>query len=253
MEKTMIETLERICETVDSISLNDPRAWESICRDLSGVEKRAQDQNRMPLLAEVCRRTAAIFARVGDKTAENPLAAVDAAVQALSLAASYLQSGAEDDAPLTEALALLEGVSGGTDAEGPADAPTLDEAAALMIQIEPGDQEGQRALKERLDRIAAGADVEQSIREPIEEAADRMAGIVSGTDPDPAAGLDQVGRLIEAAVKAKELAAAGGGADPASAAAPSASAPDGNDYMPDPHTTGQAESGDRRRRYSSSC
>ena len=78
----------------------------------------------------------------------------------------------------------------------------LDDAAALLIALEPDDIEELENLKSDLTRYQNSGSCPNQIKTVIGEAADKLATVVNGATDDPDETIVEIGRLIEAAMKA---------------------------------------------------
>lgn len=205
MTQEAIETLERICERVDTVNLKDPEAWDQMRRALCGVRRRLAGTE--PATCEICRLAESVFQQVAAGCCKDSLAAVDAAADALQAAASFLGGRSETD--LQPAIGRLRKAAG---PQAPA-APDLDEVAALLVQVEPEDAEGLARLAERLSEIAREPEYGSDMGGPMKEASDLLGALVSGGGEAPDAVFSRVGELIETAVRMRDQ--GGEGIEPA--------------------------------------
>jgi len=81
---------------------------------------------------------------------------------------------------------------------------SLDDAAALLVQIEPTSLLELARVQQSLNRVAVLHDCPASARKFLVEASQKIDDIIQGTAPDPGGLFAQVGRLIEAAGNAIE-------------------------------------------------
>ncbi len=81
---------------------------------------------------------------------------------------------------------------------------SLDDVAALWVQLEPSDLTGLGRVREALNEIAARETEPDAARRIVAEAAQRTGEILEGRASDPAGVLAEVARLIEAAGEARE-------------------------------------------------
>jgi len=81
---------------------------------------------------------------------------------------------------------------------------SLNDAAALLIQLEPDDVEEMAHLKKILSAIAENTLQPQSFRMKILRAIQIIEEISAGSSADPYAALSEIGSLIEAAMNVIE-------------------------------------------------
>lgn len=80
--------------------------------------------------------------------------------------------------------------------------PSLDDVAALLVQLDASDLPGLRRVREALIDIAERSDTPSRAAELAARAAARVDDITSGSSADPAESLAEAGNLIEAAMNA---------------------------------------------------
>ena len=143
--------------------------------------------------------------------AENPvpdmLGAVDALAGALQ-AAEQACGGKPGSDALASACDRLVAVFGPDDAgAAPASSVevlTLDDAAALLMQLAATDTDGWMRLEGELRRLAQDEDRSQVCRQHLRDAAERAAELAGGRVPDPEAAIGALGVLLDQAVTAQE-------------------------------------------------
>ena len=81
---------------------------------------------------------------------------------------------------------------------------TLDDAAALLMQLEASDADGWRRLEEELRRLAQDEDLSTGGRQHLRDAVERAAELAGGGVSEPEAAIGVLGDLLDQAITAQE-------------------------------------------------
>ncbi|RMF85602.1 MAG: chemotaxis protein CheA [Nitrospinota bacterium] len=84
----------------------------------------------------------------------------------------------------------------------PSPLPSLDDMAALLVQLEPTDLPEIQQVQEALTALAGSEGVAPEIREYLSAAAQQLTTILEGRAAEPEGALAEAGRMIEAALRA---------------------------------------------------
>ena len=136
------------------------------------------------------------------------LAAVGALAELLQAIQAALD-GQPDEGRASAAAARLAEVLGpnrsAAAAEGAAPALSIDDAAALLIRLEPHDQEGWRRLEAALVRLANADGCRPAGRDGLNRAARLCREAAGGVAEDLPAGIARIGELLDDAMNAMDL------------------------------------------------
>lgn len=214
IEEKMIRTLQKIGEDIETISLSDCDAWNNICTDLERVTQDIpEDMSGLVELLGFCLKGLHV---ISEKSAADSLSLVGMISEALSASEQYLLDNPNRDFLIREAGQALESAlnkePGETDFNAPPESfhsdelsnLSLDDVAALLIQLEPNDPSGLSRLLEILKRFAADESFSETSRENIVHAVQKIERILEGGVSDPSLTVDEVGKLIENAMIAME-------------------------------------------------
>ncbi|UCD80760.1 MAG: Hpt domain-containing protein, partial [Desulfobacterales bacterium] len=206
----VVKTIKKIAEEIEDVGINDSGAWHKLGRELEGiltaVPKKSKDIRELLDLVHAGLKT------MSAQTANDPLALVDAVWQGLNSAEQCLSGrpGSEEqiagirqkledtinlpppsvtDAPSVESgnypLPLIE---------------SLDDAAALLIQLEPDNQAELMHLRASLFEMIPDGGDGQDRGDLIAQAADKISEIVEGRAADPDQAISRAGALLEKAM-----------------------------------------------------
>jgi two-component system, chemotaxis family, sensor kinase CheA len=205
-----IQAIGKIRQDIDSVTLSDQKAWKTIGIELEALAQNFPQNLSVPLKTlNLCTQAVQILA---EETKVHSFALIETLSDALDAAENYL-SGKPDKKPaiqkatqqLKKALAKEQGAAAenrNTETGRPADPPvaSLDDAAALVIQLEPDDLPGLAELKELLQRLAADEAYCGFCREYVSEAAKQIEGIIEAPSGDAQTVLKNAGELLEKAM-----------------------------------------------------
>ncbi len=217
------KSLIQLRETIDALSLEDSEAWEIVLEDVSrlvlesgiegppGTGETAGPIGDIPSRLETALRILAEQDEAGGDQIRRLILAL------LTDAIAYLSAPTPaSEAALRETLRSLEDVSAGgaaEDAAGPGALPKcrpdttedscLDDAAALLIQLEPENESEMSSLLRLLDRIIQTDDYPDSCRDYVQRARVQLQSLAGGEeDSEPV--IDEAGRWLEQAMDAWE-------------------------------------------------
>ena len=209
-KKQCLQAIEKISQDIDNISLSDQQAWANIGYELESAVADFPKNLSVPLkMLQLCSQAVQIFA---EETKTHSFTLIEALSAALSAAADYLQDKPDKKPKIQQAQSLLSQALAKEQAETDANptapedpsAPTadisLDDAAALLIQLEVDDSAGLEKLKALLQALASGDGCSASGRVKIGEAAQLIETILNASADDPQAAFENAGKLLEKAM-----------------------------------------------------
>jgi len=212
--KTIIQTLKKIGEEIETVSLSDRNAWKGIFNQLEKVNRDFPEEiSELSKLLTLCLEG---VKAISEKSATGSLVLVEAISEGLIALEQYLLDDPDRELLIRKAAQAL-GSAMGRDIcewgwnngskpvrwEKPSNL-SLNDVAALLIQLEPDDLSGLACLGESLNTIAADESYPESSRESIVQAAKKIEGIIEGSVFDSDSTMKEVGRLIEEAMNAME-------------------------------------------------
>ena len=143
----IIKTLKKIAEDIDNISLSDPDAWHKISKELGNALKSVPKKKKA--IRDLLELVGQGLEAMGAQSAKEPLSVADAIWQGLNAAEKSLVDDSDSNGPVNDSLQKLAdilGPVGATATDIPVEASqaaahpfidSLDDAAALLIQLEP--------------------------------------------------------------------------------------------------------------------
>jgi len=212
-KQKLVQTLKKIGNDLDNVGLNDSDAWHKLSIELEGVRKSITKKNSevKDLLGLVLQG----LNIMGEQNAEDCLSLVEAIWQGLEAAAQGLSDQPDSDQPADEIRQKLASLvnsaeksgnsatAGQTAEAGPPAIDSLDDAAAFLIQIEPGSQTELAHLRESLlAQVDTGQDL-QTHHHLISQAVEKIDDILDAKAENSDQSLNQVGSLLEAAMNSK--------------------------------------------------
>jgi hypothetical protein len=189
----VIPQLNQFVENLDSLSLNDREAWSGFAKQLAMVEAEIPKQMK-PLLALLsqCRRG---IEAIAQKSLSDYLALIDGLADGFAAAVHYLESGPDRKAMVQQAVDALEdllhGVGVTEETEHPprndsvmADAPvTLDDLAAMLVQIDGDNRMEWQAVHSALESIRTAEDYPEAVQLQLREARTRLSEMLENGPP----------------------------------------------------------------------
>ncbi len=232
------DKLSKLAEDLDAISLNDPKGWKklaaSLKRTITSMPAEPADARDLLELA------AQGLAHLSRAPAADMLAAVESLAGAFEAAAKATGEQAGHRA-IADARRRLCAQFGLCQDELVAVSLSLDDAAALMVQLNPQDRDGWQRLEAALRSLAQEETQAMQSRQLIVSAAEHCAELCRGEAADPQAVISTLGGLIEKALVAADVAEAVPALEPV-CELPTAAGEDQIDYMPsnpDPDLIGE--------------
>jgi len=199
------DALRTLSEDLDAISVSDRGAWKKLAVEVQRVARTAAAEP--PGVKELLEMTVQGLMQLAENPVPDMLGAVDALAGALQAAGQGCGGKPGSDA-LAAACDRLVAVFGPDDAGvAPASSVevlTLDDAAALLMQLAATDTDGWMLLEGELRRLAQDEDRSQVCRQHLRDAAERAAELAGGRVPDPEAAIGALGVLLDQAVTAQE-------------------------------------------------
>ena len=217
--KTLIEKLKKTADEIDGLNLNDHGAWGKISQKLEktipSIPKGRTD------LKDLLHLAAQAVAVLAQGAVSDTLATVDAVYEALMSIGQCLNGSQEGEDSVAGTHQALEALLDKIQAPAPenetdskpvdeSDMLTLDDAAALLIQIDPENQTELAGLRTALDRLATDIEYTEVCRNFIVQANAKLSDMVDADVSDPDQNLSEIGELMEKAMNSVEE--VGGGA-----------------------------------------
>lgn len=202
--ENIAQSLRKLGEDIDTAGLNDPEAWRNISVELSAVKTDISGETGgLNGLLDTCIRGLNALA---EKKVEDALSLVDAIYEGLTASEQYLGDAPDRDSLVADAESALNGILGAESEKDEAKAEpesfTLDDAAALLIQVEPEDTGELVRLRSLLENISGDESHDEPMKNKIKQAAEKIDEIVKKDAADPDSALTEAGGLIEDALKA---------------------------------------------------
>jgi len=202
INEKIVSTLEKIGEDIDTVGLNDSDAWNNICLDLEKVIQDIPDEKtELFNILALCLKGLRAMA---DKSVIDSLSLVDAIFDALTASGQYLLDK-PDSLPLINKVSHLLGSVLNKDRVENEDnrqvaISTLNDAATLLIQLEPDDMDGLIDLQQLLQTIVADGSCADFLRKDIVQATQKIEELIKTDVSDPDLIVGEVGNLIEKAM-----------------------------------------------------
>ncbi len=213
--------IHKIVEEMEDLGVDEHDAWKSLANKLSRLVKK--HAGGPPQVLQVLDSSVRVLNHLADQPGQGKLESVTLLCSVLEDAESFLRGTSDANTLESAGRRLAETPL----ACGPTVAPdegSIDDAAALLVQLENNDPSGWRRLERMLNRLAAERDEAEAGRRYLREAAQRAAVLAGGACDGPEEQIGAIGALLEAVA---------GGRSPSPVAErpePAAPAP-----APDPH------------------
>jgi len=200
IDEKIIFMIEKIEEDIDTVGLNDSDAWnnirsrlERVIHDISG--ENTELVNILSLCIEGVRA-------LSDKSVADSLSLVDAISGALTASGRHLSDNPDSRILIGEAGNALGSIlnKDPVQCDLPLNCMTLNDAAALLIQLEPDDIKGFTGLQQSLNAIVADGSYPESSRKNIIQAAQKIEEVIKADVSDLDSTITEVGNLIEKAM-----------------------------------------------------
>jgi two-component system chemotaxis sensor kinase CheA len=200
IDKKIIFMLEKIEEDIDTVGLNDSDAWNNICSQLKRVIQDISDENtELVNILSLCIEGVRVLS---DKSFADSLSLVNAISGALAVSGRYLSDTPDSQLLISEAGNALGSILNKDPVQCnlPVSCLTLNDAAALLIQLEPDDIKRLTGLQRSLNAIVADGSYPESSRKNIIQAAQKIEEVIKADVSDFDSTINEVGNLIEKAM-----------------------------------------------------
>ncbi|MCU0601225.1 MAG: chemotaxis protein CheA [Desulfobacterales bacterium] len=222
----LIAKITAAIEGMDDINVSDGAAWKAMAVDVAKTLKTAP--SKPPAVKRLLQEAVDGLDRLGGGGVTDLLAAVGAVAETLEAVKAALDGRSDERRAAAVRLAAALGPNGpAAGVEGEAHGLSLDEAAALLIRLDPHDREGWRRLEAALVRLARAAACGPAGRDGLDQAARLCREAACGAAADLPACIARIGELLDDAMSALDLPAAAAAVSDPSAAAPAAGPPVG--------------------------
>ena len=203
-QQNVTRTLRKVAEDLDSISVSDRAAWKKLAAKVKRAAKAAAAEP--PGAKDLLDLTVQGLMQIAENPVADMLSAVDALAGALQAAEQAFDghAAADDVVAARDRMAAVFGPDAAEAATGTAPVLTLDDAAALLMQLEPQDAAGWQRLAAVLQRLSKGEGLSTGCRQHLEAAADRAGELAGGRVPEPEAAIRALGVLLDQAITAQE-------------------------------------------------
>lgn len=219
IDKAIIETLKKIGEDIETLNLSDYDAWNGIYTEFEGAIRGIQEE--LPELFKLISLCLEGLRAISEGTVANLLTVTESLNSSLSALEQYMLNSPNSEDLVKEAVQTLENALAkdffekalptesetavrNDDGSGEVIIHTIDDAASLLIQIEPDDTDGLTRLLEALDRIVSDEAYPAVSRENIIKAALIIDGIIAGSVADPVSAFKEIGKYLEEAAYSKD-------------------------------------------------
>ncbi|MCD6186192.1 MAG: chemotaxis protein CheA [Deltaproteobacteria bacterium] len=194
----ILKSIKKIIDQLDSANINDKDAWLLISSGLKQIEQNLpEDLASLKDLLCLCGKGIEV---VSGKMASNPLSVIDAVFEVLEAIEEYFKNNKKDgELSIDKAAKKLKkelNLEEGSDMLNN-DAMSLDDVAALLLQIEPDDQAEVKKLEKALKKLSLDESFSASARESLSLAVQKINEL-SPEEPSVLNSIiTEVGELIE--------------------------------------------------------
>jgi len=205
-DEKQVKLLQEISEDIESVSLGDIDGWQRLAVALEAcMEVVGSDNVQVSRLTGLCLEA---MAAICEKKVKNLFALIEIMAQSIADMAAYLSDSEGDEAALVACCSELEAALGLSASEketvvtepGTGDY-SLDDAAAMLVTLEPDDTEELEGLKTDLERYRDSGSCPDQIKTSVGWMTDKLASVAGGSVDDPEEAIAEIGRLIEAALQ----------------------------------------------------
>ncbi len=200
VDAAAIETIRKLQESIDTLNLNDKQGWESLCDQLAAVRAHFRDQpEKLAVLADLCHEG---LVAISHKSFADTLSLVDPVYEGLRAMESFLQQEEGEADTLQQAADELTRLLAGG-----GEAPSIDDIATELIQLDCCDDGELRHLCERVQALQDGGDLPSAAVDVLGQAGRRLEDLLAEAPGQRDSGvLESVGELIETAMEAMDTA-----------------------------------------------
>ncbi len=210
----VIKALKKLAEDIDNVGLNDSDAWQRISGEFeNAIISVPEKKEKLKVLLTLVFQG---FEHMGNQTANDPLALVDAIWQGLNAVEQCLTAQPDHKKLIDESRQKLEDLfelaanasegESSLQIEEPAQLAieTLDDAATFLIQLEPGNAAELLNLRDSLLRLSGGNEGPEHGRECIARVVEKIDQLDEGGTTATDETLNEIGFLLEEAMEAME-------------------------------------------------
>ncbi|MBN2467046.1 MAG: chemotaxis protein CheA [Deltaproteobacteria bacterium] len=207
IDESVIRTIKQVGDAVSTLSLSDEQAWTSRRSELERVIKDVPEE--MGELTEILIACVEGLEAVSQRSLSDVFSLVESLSDALCAAEQYLRGQIDKDYLITKGCReLLQALGRGCGEEIEETDPqskkeeawsncTLDDIAALLVQLEPIDREGLVDFRNVLQSLIAGQSYPESVLQFLKNALQKVDEIIEGSVADPDAVLGEIGKRLE--------------------------------------------------------
>ncbi|MFP4086551.1 MAG: chemotaxis protein CheW [Desulfobacteraceae bacterium] len=216
-EKQILKDIGKIVECIEGIHFSDREAWKGVLSDLKAVSRHIP--STMPEVMKVLGLCREVLMYLTETSAKGSISLVEAVSEGLIASEDYLAGGNNGEAFLKKAGAALEAEikelrgSDETNHASPVEAPgpgepempeglTLNDAAALLVQVEPDDEPAMTRVMQSFQALAEDTSYPESVRTLMAQAATKGQALLEADVSDTDAVMAEINGLVEKAVQA---------------------------------------------------
>ncbi|HEN21211.1 MAG TPA: hypothetical protein ENN86_04295, partial [Desulfobacteraceae bacterium] len=218
MDKSVIETLKKIGEDIETLSLGDYNAWNAVYIDFENAVSGFQDD--LPELFKLISLCLKGLRSISEGSVSNLLDIIESLNNSLHALEQYILNSPKSVELINEAVQVLEnavavdsredalisvpetGLQDDVCSEVPLN--SINDAAIFLIQIEPDDNQSLVRLRDALNKLESDKSYPDISRKNISKAIVIIEGIMDGGISDPASAFKEIGRHLEEAVYLKD-------------------------------------------------
>jgi len=206
----IIKNIQKIAEDIENVGINDSDAWRRLGQDLAEILGALPKKNKE--IRALLDLTRAGLEKMGDQAADDPMSLLDAVWQGLNSAEQFLSGQDAGPEQVAETRLKLESIihpamhtdSAETSSQAGDSAhpliESLDDAAALLVQLEPENHDELLNLRTALLNLNNEHTDNGQWTALIEQASEKIEEIVEGRARDSEQSLSEVGDLLEKAM-----------------------------------------------------
>jgi two-component system, chemotaxis family, sensor kinase CheA len=205
-----IKVINKLAEDIDNVGLNDSNAWQKIRSELKNAIKSVTEKKEtLQVLLDLVFQG---LDQMDKQKADDPLSLVDAIWQGLNAVESCLTGQADSEKAIQESRQKLdklfkldtktnEDVSSIQNNESTHTAiDTLDDAASLLIQLEPENHLELPKLRDSLLRLSGDDQYSDHVRKLIEPVIEKIDQVIESDTSATNEILSEIGSLLETAM-----------------------------------------------------
>ncbi len=208
-DEKQVKLLQEISADIESVSLSDIEGWKRLAVALEAcMEVVGSDNEQVKRLTGLCVEA---MEAICEKRVKNLFGLIEMMVQGIADMAAYFSDSEGGEALLVACCGELEtalGVSAGEKetvvAESGVGDYSLDDAAAMLVTLDPDDIEELGDLKTDLEKYRDSGSCPDQIKTAVGWVTDKLAVVVGGSAGDPDEAIAEIGRRMDAALQALE-------------------------------------------------